>query len=177
VRIPPADEARATAEGLLVARSALVLSVRNWIILRALRDRAPFSSDETARAVRGELVRLAGEQEAYAMRAAVLRRRAERLVGKAMHEHDYGADDEPVLRQREAVHLALATELTRYADDEDYVAGITRAAHTQAMDDVGVAILNGLGWMGPKDAAYDAEREDRLQRLTTDLRRLRWKRF
>ena len=175
MRIPPADEARATEEGLLVARAALVLAVRNWIILRALRDRAPFSTEETAQAVRRELGRLAGEQEGYAIRAGVLRRRAERLVGKARHEHDYGAEDEPVLRQRQVVHSALAKELTAFADDPDYVDEVVRDAHRQAMEDVGVAILNGVGWTGPKDARYDAEREDRLLDLRTDLRRLRWR--
>jgi hypothetical protein len=175
VQIPPTDEARATEEGLLVTRAALVLAVRNWIILRALRDRAPFSTEETGQAVRRELIRLAGEQEGYAMRAAVLRRRAERLVGKPRHEHDYGVDDEPVLRRRHNVHVALARELTRFADDPEYVADVVRTAHQQAMDDVGVAILNGIGWTGPKDPDYDAEREDRLADLRTDLRRLRWR--
>jgi hypothetical protein len=175
VRIPPTDESRAIEEGLLVARAALVLAVRNWIILRALRDRAPFSTEETTEAVRRELGRLAGEQEGYAMRAGVLRRRAERLVGKPRHEHDYGAEDEPVLRQRQAVHSALARDLTGFADDPEYVADVVRTAHQQAMEDVGVAILNGLGWTGPKDAAYDSEREDRLLDLRTDLRRLRWR--
>jgi hypothetical protein len=175
VRIPPADETRAIEEGLLVARAALVLAVRNWIILRALRDRAPFSTEATTETVRQELARLAGEQEGYAMRAGVLRRRAERLIGKPRHEHDYGAEDEPVLRQRQAVHSALAKKLTDFADDSDYVTDIVATAHRQAMDDVGVAILNGIGWTGPKDAAYDAEREDRLSDLRTDLRRLRWR--
>jgi len=175
VQAPTADEARATEEGLLVARAALVLAVRNWIILRALRDRAPFSTEATAEAVRLELGRLAGEQEGYAMRAGVLRKRAERLVGRPRHEHDYGADDEPVLRRRQNVHIALARELTRSADDPEYVADIVRTAHQQAMDDVGVAILNGIGWTGPRDAAYDSDREDRLRDLRTDLRRLRWR--
>jgi hypothetical protein len=175
VRIPPADEDRAIEEGLLVARAALVLAVRNWIIVRALRDRAPFSVDDTANAVRRELARLASEQEGYAMRAGVLRRRAARLIGRARHQHDYGADDEPVLRQRQAVHIGLARELTAYVDDPEYIDDIVRTAHGQAMEDVGVAILNGIGWTGPRDANYDAEREDRLGGLRTDLRRLRWR--
>lgn len=175
MRMTPAEGTRASEEGLLVARAALVLAVRNWIILRALRDRAPFSVEDTGHAVRRELARLAAEQEAYAMRAGVLRRRAERLVGKARHEHDYGVEDEPVLRQRQTVHLALARELTRCIDDPEYIDDIIHDAHEKAMEDVGVAILNGIGWTGPKDANYDAEREDRLLDLRTDLRRLRWR--
>jgi hypothetical protein len=173
----PAEGTQASEDGLLVARAALVLAVRNWIILRALRDHAPFSLEETGHAVRRELARLAAEQEGYAMRAGVLRRRAERLVGRARHEHDYGVEDEPVLRQRQAVHLALARELTRCIDDPEYVEGVVRAAHEKAMEDVGAAILGGIGWTGPKDADYDAERENRLLDLRTDLRRLRWKRL
>jgi hypothetical protein len=160
---------RAVDEGLLIARFAVVMDVKNHIIVTALRHDEPFDADVTAREVRQSLVRLATEQSDYADRVTdVLRERAARARGSVRHEHDYHPEDLASLDLRHAVYSRVAARLRLLADDVDYVAEIVETARQDAWTDLGGAVetrLDTLPTPPVRDADYARNRARRIRTL------------
>jgi hypothetical protein len=160
---------RAVDEGLLIARFAVVMDVKNHIIVTALRHDEPFDADVTAREVRQSLVRLATEQSDYADRVTdVLRERAARARGSVRHEHDYHPEDLAGLDLRHAVYSRVAARLRLLADDVDYVAEIVETARQDAWTDLGGAVemrLDTLPTPPVRDADYARNRARRIRTL------------
>ena len=160
---------RAVDEGLLIARFAVVMDVKNHIIVSALRHDEPFDADATAREVKQSLVRLAAEQSDYADRVTdVLRERAARARGSVRHEHDYHPEDLGSLDLRHAVYSRVAARLRVLADEADYVAEIVETARQDAWGDLGGAVemrLDTLPTSPVKDADYTRNRARRIRTL------------
>lgn len=160
---------RAVDEGLLIARFAVVMDVKNHIIVSALRHDEPFDADATAREVKQSLVRLAAEQSDYADRVTdVLRERAARARGSVRHEHDYHPEDLGSLDLRHAVYSRVAARLRVLADKADYVAEIVETARQAAWGDLGGAVemrLDTLPTSPVKDADYTRNRARRIRTL------------
>jgi hypothetical protein len=169
---------RAVDEGLLIARFAVVMDVKNHIIVSALRHDEPFDSDATAREVRQSLERLAAEQSTYADRVTdVLRERAARARGSVKHEHDYHPEDLASLDLRHAVYSRVAAELKLLSDDEGYVDDIVETARQDAWGELGGAVesrLDRLPKPPVRNADYARNRDRRIQTLIdVDLAALR----
>jgi hypothetical protein len=168
--VDPAALERAVGEGLLIARSAAVVSVANRIVVRALRDDDVFDHDETAASVRRTLHRLAEEQRYQNKRIEAARAKALTTKGRSRHQHDYRSADDETLWFRENTYVAVADALDALRDDDEYVDGVVRAAVDRAWGDVGSAIvLRVRSAEVVVDAEYDAERDDRLAGLGDDL--------
>ena len=179
VRIPPAKPIsleRAVEEGLLIARSALTMDVKNRIIVSALREDRRFDAAETASWVALELTSLSDEQAEYAERMAELANTLTSARGTTSKEHDYGPRDFRLLTRRGLAYAALSEELARLVDDRPFVASVVEDARHQAWSELGTAIelRLDLGPMQQPDADYALERDTRLRAfLAIDLARLR----
>jgi hypothetical protein len=168
--VEPITVEHAVEEGLLIARSALTMEVKNQIIVRALRDDRTFDPLDVAKLVARELRSFAREQEGYA-------RRMNRLAvsvtdGPSSREHDYGPRDYRMLTQRGLIYSSLSGELARLADDAAFVADVVEAAREQAWAELGKAIEARLQWMSgaTPDSDYASERDERLRSfIGTDL--------
>ena len=156
---------RSVDEGLLIVRSALVVSATNHVIRRALQEALPFDEDVATQVVRDDMERLAEQQLAGAARVRRLRRQTGRAYGQSRHQFDYRTDDAGALKLREATAKALAAELTRRRDDDAFVGGVVEAARSRAWDDVGSTVVDRLGWAASPAPGYDDGRDERIRGL------------
>lgn len=179
VRTPPAEPIsveRAVEEGLLIARSALTMEVKNRIIVSALRDDHRFEAAETAAWVVLELINLSAEQAGYAERMSQLVETGVDVGRTTSKEHNYGPRDHRLLARRGLAYAALSEHLARLVDDAHFVASVVEGARAQAWSELGTAIESrlDLGPMEHPDADYAMERDTRLRALVAiDLARLR----
>jgi hypothetical protein len=151
---------RSVDEGLLIIRSALVVSATNHVIRRALQEALPFDEAVATQVVRDDMTRLAEQQRAGAARVRRLRRQTGRAYGQSRHA---GA-----LKLREATAKALSDELVRRRDDDAFVGGVVDAARSRAWDDVGSTVVDRLGWAASPAPGYDDGREERIRGLVED---------
>jgi hypothetical protein len=169
ISVPEDAVQRAVDEGLLLARFAVVMDVKNHIIVGALRHDEPFDAESTGREVTQSLIRLADEQSNYAQRVTeVLRERAARARGSVKHEHDYHPEDLASLDLRHAVYSRVAERLRLLADDHEYVAEIVETARQDAWGELGGAVETRLDRLPKplvKTADYERNRARRIRTL------------
>jgi hypothetical protein len=163
----PITVEHAVEEGLLIARSALTMEVKNRIIVGALRDDRAFDPAETAELVKNKLTTLSHEQAGYAKR---MRRLAVAVTnGRAPHsqEHDYGPRDYRTLTRRGIIYAALSSTLARLVDDAEFVGEVVESARGQAWSELGRTIEFRLdrAFGAERDADYAIDRIDRLRSL------------
>ena len=158
---------RATEEGLLIAKSALTMDVKNHVIVRALRDDKSFDADEIALFVREGLHRLAEDHAGYAKTMDKTAVAAIDATGPQLHGHDYRAGDYRALTQRATIYSAMSKELERLRADEEFVVSVVWAARDRAWDEISAAIESRLDWVTgpPPDRDYDNQRGLRLADL------------
>ena len=164
--VDPEDVKREVADGLLIARAAATITVANGIIMKALRQGAPFDEKSAEQAVRTELTRLAGEQASESARMTDARKKALKSRGRSKHQHDYRRDDNDALALRETVYTEVAAQLTALGDDVRYLADIVAASRERAWGDVGDAIVSRIrnDTVVP-DADYERDKEQRVRAL------------
>jgi hypothetical protein len=157
-------------EAELIATSGARLSLKNVLILRALRDGKTFDEGWYSTALRQELLNLATEARADADRVVEERRRAIRREGRAQFQDDYRLIDGELLERREAVMRGLAERLLVLSDDEGYLARVIDEAREQALDEVAGAIrVPPAARSSAVSPAEDLERNLSLADLRDDL--------
>ena len=165
---PLAPFEQALDEGLLIAKHGLTLAIKNRLIVRALREHAPFDDEALSRIVDEELQLAAEEQREYAHMMGRARATADLSGGYADHAHDYHLIDAGTLRRRERLYLALAQTLEGYRTDPDAVAALGNRARTAAWEDIGENVMATLDERMPNfadDPDYILDRQDRLRLL------------
>jgi hypothetical protein len=161
------SDERAVDEGLLIASAALVMAVKNAIIVAALRDGRPYDSAEVAGIVRVELQDLATENKSNSQRLEQLAEEVmlprERNVGS----ENYNKRDNPALMQRSGIHERVSAELKRLSADDEYITQVAETARAAAWIEVGNAIeARLLRTAQPAgDPRYEEERDSRLRTL------------
>lgn len=159
-------------DGLLIAESAARMSVKNELILRAVRDHADFKPELSREVAREELRRLAVETRADARRVEEARERAEDRPGKAVYQDDYRAGDVRHLDRRSEALAALADRLIRLSADDSHLDGLVDEARRQAWDEVGgtIAERTEQAWSPRTTRRISAaERERRTSLVLDDL--------
>lgn len=166
-RLDPAAMDRALEDGLLIARSALTMDVKNEIIIGALRDGRPFDAAEAADAVTRELLMLANQNRESARRVEQLAADVLSEQGPAENSEGYQADDHPALANRVVIHDRLSEELERLSEDAEYVAAVAEQARKDAWAEVGDAIQSRLLSALPKapDPFYEEDKDARIRAL------------
>jgi histone H3/H4 len=175
--VPPATLEELVDDGLLIAESAARMTVKNEVILRALRDRADYRPDGARELAREELRRLAVEARADARRIDDERDRAEDRPGKAAHQSDYRAGDIQHLSRRSEALEALSERLIRLSADDDHLDGMVEVARRQAWEEVGASLAERTeqAW-SLRDRLTTPERQRRMGLVADDLKALAKKR-
>ncbi len=170
---PPATLEELVDDGLLIAESAARMTVKNEVILRALRDRADYRPEGARELAREELRRLAVESRADARRIEDARVRAEARPGKAAHQSDYRAGDIEHLERRSEALEALAERLIRLSVDDEHLDELVELARRQAWEEVGASLAErtAQAW-SLADRLSPRERERRMDLVADDLRAL-----
>jgi len=172
-RLPPATLDELVEDGLLIAESAARMTVKNEVILRALRDHADYRAERAREVAREELRRLAVESRADARRIEEEREAAEDRPGKAVHQSDYRVGDIQHLTRRSEASTALADRLIRLSADDEHLDELVEQARRRAWDEVGASIAERTAqeWsLSPRITAR--ERETRMAQVADDLRQL-----
>lgn len=166
-RAEPITVEHAVEEGMLIARSALTMEVKNRIIVGALRDDLAFDPAETADLVKSELALLSEEQAGYARRMNRLAIAVSGARGSSIRDHDYGPRDYRVLTQRGKIYAAMSAELERLIDDAGFVDEIVETARTQAWAELGRTIVGRLERASGvhREPDYAIDRIDRMRSL------------
>ena len=162
---------RAVDEGMVIARSALVLSVKNHLIVGALRYDRTLDELDLPGFTRTRLTELAREQTGYADRIRAAAAAAATAHGAARHQHDYHAADIMTLAERGRVYRALAATFDRLRDDDDFVAGVVESARADAWAELSGVIASRLDVL-PESvtaASYAAARPGRMRAVRKDV--------
>lgn len=152
----PVTLQHAVEEGILIARSALTMEVKNHIIVSTLRDDQRFDVAVTAGFVAHELGDLATEQAEYATRMDRAAAAALTARGSARHQHDYHSLDHPALTRRSEIYRSLAAKLQRLATDDEFIAAVVNAAREQAWGEISTAIQARLNTVYSAEADADS---------------------
>ncbi len=178
--VPPAPTRpisieRSVDEGVLIASAAVVMEVKNLIIVDAIRDGSTFDVNTVTAAVRHELRGLAEENESSANRVQQLSVDVQTRRGPRDNSEGYQVDDHPTLTKRGIIHVMLAAELERLSEDPAFLAELAERARVQAWAEVGGAIESRLleSASTTEDPSYEAEKPARLRAfLDINLRAL-----
>lgn len=155
-------------QGLLVADVAARMTVKNAIIMNALKRKVDYDEQQIVDMVRDTLEELAEERERDARH--ILRMREEiRSTGRsAWSESEYGSDDSRTLRHREEVYAGVAAELRARADDRDYLTATAERARAAAWNEIGDSLKERAThpyYAGGASPEYRRERDARIQLL------------
>jgi hypothetical protein len=133
-------------EGMLIVELAVRMTVRNAIVLSALRDHGNFNSGALEAVARDRLLDLANEEDEAAQRAG---------------ERDGGNPDDRGVRLV-ALHLGVAKMLRQRAADAEFMKGILRHARDSALEDIASTMMIAPVERTPD---YDRRRAERIASL------------
>ncbi|MGV8969438.1 MAG: hypothetical protein ACOH1J_03215 [Microbacteriaceae bacterium] len=158
---------RAVEEGLLIARSALVMDVKNYLIVAAIREDSGFNEKEVMTFVRSETLKLAEEHAGYAARTERWAQAASTARGPQIDVHDYRSEDLTALTHRRATYAGMAEGLTELASDETYVSDIAEQARARAWLEIARVIQLTLGRLAAieNDPEYERLKSTRLKQF------------
>ncbi len=155
-------------QGLLVADVAVRMTVKNTIIMNALRRNMDYHEEEILQLVRDAATELAEERDRDAKHIRRMRDEIRDYGRSAWSESEYGNDDNRTLRHRQEVYESVASELRERAADEDYVRKTAEQAREAAWAEVGDSLkvrAEHPYYGGGRDEAYRQARGGRIQDL------------
>ncbi|MDJ0335541.1 hypothetical protein QMG83_09935 [Salinibacterium sp. G-O1] len=157
---PPPVE-RIVDDGVLIAESLIVMTLRNHMIVDALRDKRDFDAEALAGLATRELDALADNEWETAERLMMQR---ENVVvdGAWLDDPDALSDNRRESRRREAVHRAMSAAFASRAVNRDILLGLVERARAEAWDEVAVVLLDRTIEDPVRDRDYDAQRNERL---------------
>lgn len=165
-------------QGLLVADVAARMTVKNTIIMNALKRRIDYQPDQIIEMVRETITELAEERERDARHIERMRDEIRSTGRSAWSESEYGNGDNRTLRHRQEVYEGVAAELRRRAADPEYLDRTAERARTAAWEEIGDSLKERAThpyYSGGSAPEYQRDREARIQlfieRDLTDLMR------
>jgi hypothetical protein len=135
--IPSVD--RIIEEGVLIAASAVRMTIKNQIIVAALRAHSDFDESMLTDAARADFIRLAEESDETAERLE--RRREPRTP---IHESKVDANRRKEHRRRPKVERQLALALRAEADNEQTISSLVARARDDASEELRREVVNRL---------------------------------
>jgi len=167
IPLPSVD--RVVDEGVLIATSAVRMTVKNQLIITAVRDHLDYDPETISRSARDRLVELARENEESADRLEEARADEDAAPDAAP-----GVDDDDPIdalsrqnhRRRPAIYRLLAAALRRQAEDPAAVAALVAKARLEAADEVGRESLRKVSARDfGSEPGYALERARRVRQL------------
>ncbi|GAB3618697.1 hypothetical protein GCM10027416_32540 [Okibacterium endophyticum] len=138
--VPLAPAGRLVEEGLLIARQAIAMDVKNRALIRVIRDGGRFDREQIRRDVETELNLQAEEQDASAARMTAELRDLDNRWSISEHQHDYREADAEALLRRRDVYRGLAAELRRLSSDDAFTSSIVDTVRLDLWSEVSSAI-------------------------------------
>ena len=167
----PSTLDHALDEGMMIADYSARMTVKNRIVIDAIRTDSVFDAERYLPVAAAALRELADESDAGGARIAEERESALGLDGQGEHIHDYRAIDNVNLRRRERVAEELAQALRARADDESGLLGLVEKARDDAWSEIGSAIEASLDAFSGVEATKEEYERERPARLNLLIRR------
>ncbi|MFT4232511.1 MAG: asparagine synthase [Leucobacter sp.] len=155
-------------QGLLVADVAVRMTVKNAIIINALKKHVDYDEDQIVSMVHDAVVDLAQERERDAQHISRMREEIRGTGHSSWSESDYGNDDTRTLRHRQEVYEGVAAELRSRADDEAYLHDTAERARGMAWGEIGDSLKERAThpyYSGGDSDEYRSARDGRIQQL------------
>ncbi len=161
----PPPIARIVDDGVLIADSLLVITLRNQVIVDVLRDRGDFDPELLAAAATRELEALADNEWETAERLR-MRREDMSVDDPWLDDPELTDDSRRESRRREAVHRAMSEAFAARAGDHDVLSALVERARDEAWDEISTVLLDRAVIDEPvRDASYEFHRDERLGAL------------
>ncbi|MBK5238245.1 MAG: hypothetical protein JJE28_03925 [Actinomycetales bacterium] len=153
-------------EGLLITLSAVRMSVKNSIIVKALRDNVNFAEADYADIARKELHKLSKRSLHDAERVEKRRKQLTKFKGTYSYDDDTRQDVKLLARRRKG-YEQLAASLNDVAGSDERVAEIVTGAQSDAAAEIVGALSMRLVEQTrvANEPDYDEKREDRMKDL------------
>ncbi|GAB2819890.1 hypothetical protein GCM10027022_07620 [Alpinimonas psychrophila] len=161
-----ASTGRMSEEGLLITLSAVRMSVKNSIIVKALRDNVNFVQEDYAAIARAELHKLSKRSVHDAERVEKQRKRLTKFKGTYSYDDDT-RQDVKLLARRRKVYEQLAVSLNEVAESDERVAEILAGAQSDAAAEIVGALSTRLVEQArvANEPDYGFLREERMRNL------------
>ncbi|MBF4503867.1 MULTISPECIES: hypothetical protein [unclassified Rathayibacter] len=172
----PLSVEEAADEGLMLAKYASRMAVKNRVLMDGITADVPFDVGRYSIVAAAELEKLAAESEAAAHRLRTIAADVTSVGGRSDHVHDYRSADVDNLDHREQLSLLVAESLREWARDEEYLAALVDEARQDAWRELASSIEETLDRTPRLDADDEEYRRDRSVRMALvvvdDLARL-----
>lgn len=155
-------------QGLLVADVAVRMTVKNAIIMNALKDHVDYDEGQIREMVRDALNELAAERERDARHIARVRGEVRDTGRSSWSESEYGSNDSRTLRHRQEVYEQVAAELRQRTENEEYLDNAIERARSLAWAEIGDSLKERAShpyYSGGHDDDYRENRDARIQQL------------
>ncbi|MGK0715626.1 asparagine synthase [Leucobacter sp. W1478] len=155
-------------QGLLVADVAVRMSVKNAIIMNALKRKVDYDEQEIVDMVRDSITELARERERDAQHIDQMRKEIRRTGRSSWSDSEYGDGDNRTLRHRQEVYEGVAVELRARATDPEYLRVTTARAREAAWHEIGNSLKERAThpyYSGGASEEYQAARDERIELL------------
>lgn len=153
-------------QGLLVADVAVRMSVKNTIIMNALRSDVDYEESHVEKLVRDKTIELAEERSRDARHIKRVRDEIKQYGRSAWSETEYGSDDNRTLKHRQEVYEQLSAELHGRANDQTDIAATAERARTAAWGEIAYSLKERAShpyYAGGSSREYRQAREERIQ--------------
>lgn len=155
-------------QGILVAEVAIRMSVKNTIIMNALKRGKAYDVAEIHELVRATTLELADERDRDAKHIQRIRDEIRKYGRSAWQETEYAADDMRTLKHRQEVYERMKVMLEERASDDAFVSTTASQARQAAWGEVGESLKERAShpyYAGGGSKEYQREREDRIERF------------
>lgn len=155
-------------QGLLVADVAVRMTVKNAIIMNALKRQVDYDVTQIRDMVRESCEDLADERERDARHISRMRNEIRDTGRSSWSESDYGNDDNRTLRHRQEVYEQVAAELRQRAADPTYLEETAERARQAAWHEIGDSLADRAThpyYSGGDNDEYRSERDSRIEQL------------
>ncbi len=155
-------------QGLLVADVAVRMSVKNAIIMNALKRKVDYDEQEIVDMVRDSITELALERERDARHIEQMRKEIRKTGRSSWSDSEYGDGDNRTLRHRQEVYEGVAVELRARATDPEYLKVTTARAREAAWHEIGDSLKERAThpfYSGGASEEYQAARDERIELL------------
>lgn len=153
-------------QGMLVADVAVRMSVKNEIIMNALKRSVDYDVHEVEELVSHTLLELAREREQDARHISRVLDEVRGYGRSAWKETEYGGEDSETLRHRQQVYSSISEQLRALRDDPEYVKTTAEEAREAAWREVGDSLKERAThpyYAGGASPEYREARENRIQ--------------
>ena len=163
--VEPPDAHRIAEDGVLIAESVLRMTLRNRIIVDALRDRKDLDRQFLIAMASAEFESLADNEWATAERLK-LRRHGIRVDDPWSEDSELITERRREGQRRESVHRAMSKAFADRAVESELLSAMVERARVEAWDEIAPVLVDRAVVHEPvRDKEYEALRNERLGAL------------